>query len=290
MEHYKDIEIRGARLAYREQGSGTQHIILVHANLSDIRSWDAIVPLLAASHHVVAYSRRYAWPNDPIEAESTDSWDEQAEDLAQLIKELEIGPCHIVGNSTGATLALLVAQRYPDLVRTLFLEEPPVVTLFLPRTPPTVLDVVTLLWRYPWAFLPTMKYGIFTIAATESSWKRGKDEEGLQTFLHGVVGTEFYHALSEARIQQARANMGPHKALFCNGSLPLITETDVRTIATPAYLFTAEKTPAAQKCINSLLARLLPNAQEVHFDGVSHFLHEDDPDGVAAAIVSRVRM
>ena len=288
MSDLKRVEVRGANLAYREEGNGTQHVVLVHANLSDLRSWEAILPLLARSHHVVSYTTRYAWPNEPIQAANIDSWDEQAEDLAELIKKLEIQPCHLVGNSTGATLALMVAQRYPDLVSTLFLEEPPVVTLFLPRTPPTIIDIITLLWRYPWAFMSTMKYGIFTIASTEASWKAGKDEEGLQTFLRGVVGTESYRKLTETRIEQARINMGPHKALFCNGSLPSITEADVKAIATISYLFTAEKTPGAQKCINTLLVCLMPNAEEVHFKGVSHFLHEDDPVSVAQAIMGRI--
>jgi pimeloyl-ACP methyl ester carboxylesterase len=280
----KTIDIRGAQLTYQEAGDGNQHIILVHANLSDIRSWDTLLPILAQDHHVVAYSRRFAWPNEPIRPNVADPWEEQAEDLAEMIKALNMQPCHILGNSTGATLALLVASMHPGLVGTLFLEEPPVISLFLPRTPPAIMDVLWLLWCHPWDFLPIMRYGIFTIASAEASFKAGNDEEALQTFLHGVVETKAYQALTEARIDQARANLQPHKALFCYGSLPLLGKQDVKAISANAYIFEAEMTAGAQKSINGLLPRLMRNARRVYFPGSTHFLHEDVPEVIANAI------
>ncbi|KIV99675.1 uncharacterized protein PV09_08729 [Verruconis gallopava] len=290
MDEYQHVNVRGARLAYREGGSGhgRGHVVLVHANLSDVRSWDAIFPLLASKHHVVAYSRRYAWPNEPIPAHTGDPWEEQAEDLAELIKKLHLEPCHIVGNSTGATLALLVAKKHPNLVATLLLEEPPVVTVFLPNMPPALLDTFSLLWRHPWAFLAVMRFGIFTIGPSFAAFKADRDEEGLQTFLRGVIGTEHYRALSDERVEQARANVGPHKALACFSGLPRITEDDVREIHTTAYLFTAEKTSGAQKVINRLLAMVMPHAEEIHLSKASHFMHEDNPAVVAEAIDARV--
>ena len=51
----------------------------------------------------------------------------QVEDLAAIIKTLKLGPAHIVGHSYGGAVALHLALRYPELVRTLVLAEPGVV-------------------------------------------------------------------------------------------------------------------------------------------------------------------
>lgn len=111
MAEYKHIAIRGADPADTEHGDGLQSILLVHANVSDIRSFYAIIPLLAKDHNVVAYSRRFHWPKTPIAVGDCDPWDEQAEDVAELIEKLNLAPCNIIGNSSGATIALMMAQK-----------------------------------------------------------------------------------------------------------------------------------------------------------------------------------
>jgi len=51
-------------------------------------------------------------------------------DLAELIiKRLNLGPVHLIGHSYGALIALFMAYHQPELVRTLVLGEPPVMSL-----------------------------------------------------------------------------------------------------------------------------------------------------------------
>lgn len=160
-----------------------------------------------------------------------------------------------------------------------------------------------------------MRFGFFTVSAAETKFKAATDEEALQTFLEGGIEprtspkliakgksylfqldllnddrncSETYHKLTPKRMEQARTNMLPHNALFCYGSLPMITAKDVNKIATKTWLFTSEKTPGAQKCINALLVGLMPDAEEVHIKNASHLLHEDDPVAVAEAVKARI--
>ena len=49
-----------------------------------------------------------------------------AEDLATLIGTLGLPAAHVVGHSYGAYVALLLALRHPEIVRSLVLSEPPV--------------------------------------------------------------------------------------------------------------------------------------------------------------------
>jgi len=52
------------------------------------------------------------------------SLDAQVEVLAEFIGSLDAGPVHLLGNSMGGAIALLLAARRPDLVRTLTLISP----------------------------------------------------------------------------------------------------------------------------------------------------------------------
>ncbi|KAJ9652998.1 hypothetical protein H2198_007778 [Neophaeococcomyces mojaviensis] len=282
------ISIRGAKLAYKDTGKDTgkgENLVLVHANISDIRSWDPIAPLLASEFRVIVYSRRYAWPNDEIVDGVADPWEDHADDLAEMMENLGIAQAHILGNSTGATVALLLARRRPHMVKTLILEEPPLITLFLPTTPPSLTDVARLLWLHPWSFLPTMNFGATVVGPTTSAFKRGDNETALKVFSRGVLGPDFDKRLSQERRKQMRDNFKPHRALLCYGELPKFLDADVERIQMPVLVLTGMNTATSQLHINRRLAVLLPDVEEVEIQGASHLMHEDQPEDVVRAII-----
>ena len=138
----RQLRVNETTFAFRESGQGDP-MILVHGNISDIRTWNSVESSLARHFRVIVYSRRYAWPNTPIGEDEDDPWDVHANDLEALITNLDLSPVHIVGNSAGAYIALLLARRRPELFRTLILEEPPVVPIFLPSNPPTLIQILS---------------------------------------------------------------------------------------------------------------------------------------------------
>ena len=58
----KTVEINGARMAYREQGSG-EAVVFVHGSISDLTIWEPQLAPVGERYQAIAYSRRYAWPN-----------------------------------------------------------------------------------------------------------------------------------------------------------------------------------------------------------------------------------
>jgi triacylglycerol esterase/lipase EstA (alpha/beta hydrolase family) len=95
-------------LHYEERGQGTP-IIFVHGSLSDGPYWhDQVVPFAEAGFHVVAYSRRYNFPNRN-KARPGYSAVVDADDLAALIQRLRLGKVDVVGHSYGALAALFLA-------------------------------------------------------------------------------------------------------------------------------------------------------------------------------------
>jgi pimeloyl-ACP methyl ester carboxylesterase len=282
------VEVNGTSLAYRVRGKG-EPMVLVHANVSDVRSWEGVEAPLAESFRVVSYSRRYATPNAPIAAGADDPWSVHVRDLEGLIEKLGLGPVHTVGNSTGAFLALLLARRRPDLVRSLVLEEPPVLSVFLPSTPPSLGQVAKFLWSRPRAFLPIIKFGAGVIGPATEAFKRGDDAKGLETFARGVLGDAYYAKASPGRLQQMRDNVQPHKAVMLGSGLPTFLEADARAIETPTLLLQGEHTPRFQQEINHRLAELIPGAEEAVVPEASHLMHEDNPAGAVANIAAFAR-
>src|SRR5262249_32766917 len=101
-------------------------VVLIHGSMSDYREWSKQMEALAKGHRVIAYSRRYHWPNSPPEKNADATVPRQAEDLAAIIKSLGLAPAALVGHSYGGAIALYLALRHPELLRALVLLEPPV--------------------------------------------------------------------------------------------------------------------------------------------------------------------
>jgi pimeloyl-ACP methyl ester carboxylesterase len=284
-ETLRGLDLQGTRLAYRERGRGDP-IVLVHANLGDLRSWELLEPLLAPHFRVINYSRRFAYPNAPIADGADDPLGCHADDLIALLERLRLGRAHLVGNSSGAFISLLAAQRRPDLVRTLTLEEPPVVSLFLQALPPTPGELAKLLFTSPAALVALMKFGAGSILPATQAFREGRDDEGLARFERGVLGAAAYAKITPARHQQMKDNAGPHRAALLGSGLPIFTPADARGIAIPTQLVRGSDTPSFQRHINQRLAALIPCATDVVIPGASHLVHEDQPRAVAEVIRS----
>ena len=119
------VVVNGVELHYIEQGQGPP-IVLVHGGLADYREWGPQMERFAQSHRVIAYSRRYNYPNQNREIRADHSALVDAEDLAAFLRALDLDQSDIVGYSYGAFGALVLALEHPELVHVLALAEPPV--------------------------------------------------------------------------------------------------------------------------------------------------------------------
>jgi len=60
---------------------------------------------------------------------SQGNFDEDAEDVAALLSDLNLGNAHVVGNSAGAIVALRLANRHRSRFKSLTVHEPPLLDL-----------------------------------------------------------------------------------------------------------------------------------------------------------------
>lgn len=279
----QQIELGGASFAYRDHGSGDP-LVLVHASISDMRSWEPIEPQLALHFRVINYSRRFAHPNRPIDDGSDDAFGPHVDDLIALIEKLQLGKVHLVGNSSGAFICLLAAQKRPDLVRTLTLEEPPVVSMFLQALPPKPAEVFKLLRASPLTLASFIRFGAGTIGPATKAFQKGQDGKALNIFARGVLGRTAYSRISAERKQQMLDNVKPHRAALLGSGLPVFTAADAAAIQVPTQLLHGSNTPGFQRRINQRLAELIPGSKSVCISYASHLVHEDNPHAVVRAI------
>lgn len=115
----KSIEINGARIAYQDSGpEGGDVVLLSHTLFFNSSMFDPLVDLLnEAGYRTVAYDHRGQGASSPGTLDEL-SMDSLTEDAAALIQGLNLGPVHAVGNSMGGFVALRLAARHPELLRT----------------------------------------------------------------------------------------------------------------------------------------------------------------------------
>jgi pimeloyl-ACP methyl ester carboxylesterase len=114
------VHLDGMCTWYEEHGDG-EALVLLHPGGAgvDARTFGPNLGPLAARFHVYTPERRGHGHTPDVEGPIT--FDAMARDTIAFLETVVGGPAHLVGCSDGATVALLVALRRPDLVRRLVL-------------------------------------------------------------------------------------------------------------------------------------------------------------------------
>jgi non-heme chloroperoxidase len=262
------IEVNGTELHYVERGEGTP-LVFVHGGLGDFRTWLPQVESFSEQYRAISYSRRAHYPN-PWPHDYKSAMAVHVEDLAALIEKLVGGPsprAHLVGNSYGAYICLLLALRHPGLAHTLVLAEPP---------------VQPMLRRLPGGRLLLEEFERDAWRPAGEAFARGDMEGGVRLFIEGAVGREEWEKLTP-RVRAAMMKDAPEMAVSATSPdyearMPDLTCEDVAQIKAPTLLLYGERSPRMYRLINDELARCLPHAEQATIPNAAHVLHSHNPD------------
>ena len=266
------IEIHGAELHYIEQGQG-EPVVFVHGGLGDFRTWGPQMAAFATQYRAISYSRRAHYPNAWPPEYTQCAMTTHAADLAALIMRLAGGPVHLVANSYGGYICLLLAIQQPDLVRTLALAEPPVHPLL--RRLPEGADLFA-------AFIAAAWHPAGRAFAT------GHQEEGVRRFLDGAIGPGAFDQLPppvRAGMMLNAREMGVETLTPFAIYMPDLPDGALRGIRAPTLLLHGADSPVMYHHINAALAARLPQAEEVVIPAASHVLHSQNPAAHNAAVL-----
>jgi pimeloyl-ACP methyl ester carboxylesterase len=257
-----DIEIH-----YEAAGRGDP-LVLVHGSWSDHRNWQQVMPALAHSFLVVAYDRRgHGQSQRAVHASRRD----QEDDLAALIEALDCGPAHIAGTSFGASIAIGLAARRPDLIRSVIAHEPPLLSVVAgePVAQPLARDVNE------------------TIQAVLAQLARGEREAGARQFVEELaLGPGAWEQLPE----RLRATMIAGAPAFVTeqrdpdwGSIDL---ADFGWLGSRLLLTRGDRSPAWFGAITAKLAQIVDGVEVHTYRGAGHAPHLSHPDDYVTAVTA----
>lgn len=106
--------VNGINMYYEIHGEG-KPLVLVHGGGSTIQtSFGRILPLFARHYKVVAVElQAHGHTSD---RDAPESFEQDANDVAALLKQLSIGNTHILGFSNGGNTAMRIAMKHSQLV------------------------------------------------------------------------------------------------------------------------------------------------------------------------------
>jgi N-formylmaleamate deformylase len=123
--NWKDgyILTNGIRMHYwRTGGAGKVPLVLAHGSSDDGLCWTNLAKELESSFDIVMIDARGHGLSDP--PKPGDAVDVQADDLAGLIRELNLDRPIVMRHSMGSFAAAAFAAKYPDVPRAVVLEDP----------------------------------------------------------------------------------------------------------------------------------------------------------------------
>ncbi|MDQ3707534.1 MAG: alpha/beta hydrolase [Chloroflexota bacterium] len=113
------LEHNGTRVYYELRGEG-EPILVLPGFTEDTGDLEELVSELAQSYRVIAADLPGSGRSQPIPRQySPDFYLEDARTMSALLRHLGIEKAHVAGFSDGGEVALLMAVRHPDLVRSL---------------------------------------------------------------------------------------------------------------------------------------------------------------------------
>ena len=107
-------DVNGLKMYYEIHGQG-KPLVLIHGGGSTIQStFEKIIPLLAKNRQIIAVELQAHGRTSDRNAPST--FEQDADDIAALLKILKISKADFFGFSNGGTTTLQIAIRHPEIV------------------------------------------------------------------------------------------------------------------------------------------------------------------------------
>ncbi|HET6245162.1 MAG: alpha/beta hydrolase [Bacteroidetes bacterium] len=272
----KTIEINNTIIHYKETGEGIP-VIFVHGSMSDFRTWKSQITLFAKKFHAIAYSRVYHFPNAFNEPVCDYTISRHSNDLIQFIKALHLsGPVNLVGSSYGAFTCLDAAMKDPQIIKTLILGEPPVLSLLFTSTD-NPFHIFLSFFRYFLTNLSFWKFRIKTLKKTQEQFLSGNLEEAVRIFTNGVIEDRAFERLPAPAKASIMENANALKAEFQGPGFPEFSKQQAKQLQIPTLLVYGKNSPRFFHSISNKLFNLLPNCERVFIPNAAHSTHGDNP-------------
>jgi pimeloyl-ACP methyl ester carboxylesterase len=261
------IELNGVGLLVEEAGGG-EPLVLVHGSWDDRQVWVLVEDDLAKSFRVISYDRRGHTGSEDSPEPGSRRDDE--DDLAALIEAHGLAPTHLAANSFGASIALSLAARRPELVRSVCAHEPPLLALV--ADDPAVGQVGE------------------GAAAVVSLIDRGEAEAGARLFVEEVaIGPGAWELMPPEERAAMTANAGTFVDELRDPDWAMIDLDGLAALSCPVLLTQGDQSPPFFAAIIARLAEEMNHARVTTIPGAGHVPHQTHPTEWVAVVEEFVR-
>jgi pimeloyl-ACP methyl ester carboxylesterase len=243
------LEVEGARLRYRDSGSGPA-LVLVHGWTLDLEMWNPQVERLSDQFRLVRLDRRGHGLSS-----GTAGAQQDVADLAALCRALGLHSVAVLGMSQGARSALAFAARAPGTVRALVLDGTP------------DLQPGALQSDLPLAHL-RMLLRTQGIAPLRRAWRA---QAAMQLQTHERSMHELLSAMLERYDGRDLRDTDPEGA-------SLTAPADLSRISVPVLILNGEFDLDTRSTAADYLCRRLPQAERHLIARAGHLPNLDNPD------------
>ncbi len=268
----------GVELHYIEKGKG-QPVVFVHGATGDCYTWARQLDDFSDSgYRAIALSRRNNYPNNNKLLPDHSGADE-ARDLAQFIRKLNVGKVHLVGFSAGGNASLVATLDHPELIRTLVLAEPPLIS-WLANLPGS---------QRPKGLAMLRQLGGQRVDPVKAAIRAGDDLAASRAWVDSFGGKGAFDGLPKLIQQQRVRNINELKAIMNHRRYyPHVEPIRVKKLAVPTLILSADKTTATSSLTDPELQRLLPKqtSKRVTIPGARHIMFVDQPELCLKAILN----
>jgi pimeloyl-ACP methyl ester carboxylesterase len=269
----RHLTIDGARLAYREAGPpDAEPVLLLHGYPSNHRVWRHQIPELSASHRVIAPDL-LGWGESERRLDLRFDYETEVERVGRLLDALGLDRVNLVGHDYGGFLSLGFVQAHPERITRLAILNSRAQGTFVPRWYATF-GLCTLAGRTPGvrAVAKRLPLGELNRRGLQPLVRRGFVDPQL---LDDYVGwmdlpdgrswlLHFFSDYRVARRPELRRRLGE-----------ITCPTAIVWGRDDAYLSTDIPTELAER---------IPNAELTLLDRTGHFVMEERPAEVSAAL------
>lgn len=102
-----------------------ESVVLIHGFAECTEAWRLWVPLIGRRLRVIRYDQPGFGQSSPVTSESAFSTEGFVNAAAGVIEALAGGPAHVIGAKSGGLIAIEIARRRPELVKTMTLASTP---------------------------------------------------------------------------------------------------------------------------------------------------------------------
>lgn len=113
--------INDVDIYYEDHGSG-EPVVLLNGIFMNTKSWYLqLKPLVSRGYRVILHDMRGQWSSGKPDCADCYSLEIHADDLKQLLDQLDVKKAHVVGTSYGGEVGMYFAVKYPEYVNDLTL-------------------------------------------------------------------------------------------------------------------------------------------------------------------------